>query len=162
VKHSETTSSILTEDARRKTFIQNTASEAYSIQSTGNRQQRCGRSSSCRPNASRSRSKSRDTWTCNYCKKPGHIKAYCRALKSKNEKLQKCDQRGSHTDEVNWCGSSSTSAHITKGEILEDDPNILTVESSIEAEALLTMEETTSWLLDSGTSYHVIPFCSQF
>jgi hypothetical protein len=35
VKYSETTRSILSEDARRKTFIQNSASEAYTVQSTG-------------------------------------------------------------------------------------------------------------------------------
>jgi hypothetical protein len=35
VRYSETTSSILSEDARRKTFVQNLASEAYTVQSTG-------------------------------------------------------------------------------------------------------------------------------
>jgi hypothetical protein len=54
-------------------------------------------------------------------------------LKSKNEKSQKCDQRGNRTDEVNYCGSSSSSAQITDGAITEDDPNILTVESLSEA-----------------------------
>jgi hypothetical protein len=99
---------------------------------------------------------------CNYCKKPGHVKADCRALKSKNQKSQKCDQRGNRTDEVNFCGSSSSSAHLTEGVISEDDPNILILESLTEAKVLLTMEEATSWLLDSGTSYHVTPFRSQF
>jgi hypothetical protein len=37
VKYSETTSSILSEDARRKTFVQNSACEAYTVQSTGDR-----------------------------------------------------------------------------------------------------------------------------
>jgi hypothetical protein len=37
VKYSETTSSILSEDAWRKTFVQNSASEAYTVQSTGDR-----------------------------------------------------------------------------------------------------------------------------
>jgi hypothetical protein len=35
MKHSEMTSSIFMENARRKMFVQNMASEAYSIQSTG-------------------------------------------------------------------------------------------------------------------------------
>jgi hypothetical protein len=35
VKYFETTSSILSEDARRTTFVQNTASEAFTVQSTG-------------------------------------------------------------------------------------------------------------------------------
>jgi ATP-binding cassette subfamily B (MDR/TAP) protein 1 len=36
------------------------------------------------------------------------------------------------------------------------------VESTTEAEVLLTKEAATSWLLDSGASYHVTPFRSQF
>jgi hypothetical protein len=70
VKYTETTSSILSEDARRKTFIQISASEAYTVQSTGDRQQHHGRTFSRGPNASRNRSKSRGSVTCNYCKKP--------------------------------------------------------------------------------------------
>jgi hypothetical protein len=56
VKYSEIMSSILSEDARSKTLIQNSASEAYIVQSTGDRPQHRGRSSSCRPNATRKRS----------------------------------------------------------------------------------------------------------
>jgi hypothetical protein len=74
VKYSETTSSILSEDARRKTFVQTSANEAYTVQSTGDRQQHRGRSFSRGPNATRNRSKSRGSVTCNYCKKPGHVK----------------------------------------------------------------------------------------
>jgi hypothetical protein len=37
VKYSKTTSSILSEDARRKTFVQNSTSKAYTVQSTGDR-----------------------------------------------------------------------------------------------------------------------------
>jgi hypothetical protein len=68
-KYSETTSSILSEDARRKTFVQNSANEAYTIQSTDDRQQHRGRSSSRRPNTTRNRSKFRGSMTCNYCKR---------------------------------------------------------------------------------------------
>jgi hypothetical protein len=60
VKCSKTTRSILSEDAQRKTFVQNSASEAYTVQSTGDRRQHRGRSSSRGPNATRNRSKSRD------------------------------------------------------------------------------------------------------
>jgi hypothetical protein len=74
VKYSKTTSSILSEDAQRKTFVQNSASEAYTIQSTGDRQQHRGRRSSHGPNATRNRSKFKDSMMCNYCKKPGYIK----------------------------------------------------------------------------------------
>jgi uncharacterized protein YunC (DUF1805 family) len=95
---------------------------------------------------------------CNYCKKPGYIKAECPALETKNEKFQ---QRGNRM-EVNFCGSSSLDSWRTIGVIAEDDPNILTVDNMIEAEVLLTTEEATSWLLNSGASYHVTPFRSQF
>jgi hypothetical protein len=159
VKYSETTSSILFEDAQRKTFVQNLASEAYTVQSTGDRQQHRGRSSSCGPNATRNQSKSRGSMKCNYCKKLGHIKADCRALKAKNGKFM---QKGSRTEEVNFCGSSSsTTLRHTNGDTMEDDPNILTGESTTEAKVLLTKEDATSWLLDSGASYHVTPFRSQ-
>jgi hypothetical protein len=159
VKYSETTSSILSEDARRKTFVENSTSEAYTVQSTGDRQQHCGRSFSHRPNVSRNRSKSRGSVTCNYCKKPGHVKTECRALKAKNGKFT---HKGSRTEEVNFCGSSSTASRSTVGDTPEDDPNILNVESTTEAEVLLTTEDATSCLLDSGASYHVTPFQTQF
>jgi hypothetical protein len=87
MKYSETTSSILSEDARRKTFVQNSSSEAYTVQSTGDQQQHRGISSSRGPNTTRNRSKSKGSLTCNYFKKPRHIKANCRALKAKNGKF---------------------------------------------------------------------------
>jgi hypothetical protein len=102
VKYSEITSSILSEDARRKTFVLNSASEAYTVQSRGDRQQHRGRSSSRGPYTTRNRRKYGDLRTCNYCKKPGHIKADCRALKAKNEKFT---QKGNRTEEVNFYGS---------------------------------------------------------
>jgi ATP-binding cassette subfamily B (MDR/TAP) protein 1 len=97
--------------------------------------------------------------TCNYCKKPGHVKTEFRALKAKNGKFQ---HKGSRTEEVNFCGSSSTAPSSTVEVTPEDDPNILNVESTTEAEVLLTSEDATSWLLDSGASYHVTPFRMQF
>jgi hypothetical protein len=71
-------------------------------------------------------------------------------------------QKGSRTEKVNFCGSSSTTLLRTNGDTMEDDLNILIVDSTTEAEVLLTTEEATSWLLDSGASYHVTPFRSQF
>jgi hypothetical protein len=112
VKYSETMSSILSEDARRKTFVQNSASEAYTIQSTGDRQQHRGRSFSRGPNAARNRSKSRGSVTCNYCKKPRHVKTECRAVKAKNGKFT---HKGSRPEEVNFCGSSLTTSRSTVG-----------------------------------------------
>ena len=40
--------------------------------------------------------------------------------------------------------------------------NILGIESTIEVEVLLTTEEATSQPPNSGASYHVTPFLSQF
>jgi hypothetical protein len=157
VKYSETTSSILSENARRKTFVQNSANEAYTVQGTGDRQQHRGRSYSRGLNATRNRTKVRGLITCHYCKKPGYIKADCRVLKVKNGKFT---QKGNRHEEVNFCGSSFTTLRRTNGDTPEDDPNIVNVESTTEAEVLLTTEEATSWLLDSGASYHVTPFRS--
>jgi hypothetical protein len=70
--------------------------------------------------------------------------------------------KGSRTEDVNFCGSSSTASCSTVGVTPEDDPNILNVESTTEAEVLLTMEDATIWLLDSGASYHVPPFRTHF
>jgi hypothetical protein len=97
--------------------------------------------------------------TCNYCKKPGHIKIECRALKAKNGKFM---QKGSCTEELNFCGSSSMTLRITIAYTPKDDPNILNVESTTEVEVLLTTEEATSWLLDSSASYLVTLFRTQF
>jgi hypothetical protein len=102
----------------------------------------------------RNRSKFRDLWTCNYCKKPGHIKADCRALKAKNEKFQ---QKGNDVEEENFYDSSSMNSRRTIGATTKDDPNILIVESMTE-EVLLMTEEAASWLLDSGASYYITPF----
>jgi hypothetical protein len=99
VKYFETTSSILSEDTRRKTFVHNSANEAYTVQSMSDQQQHRGMSFSRGPNATRNRSKSRGSVTCNYCKKPGHVKTKCRALKAKNGKFT---HKGGRNEEVNF------------------------------------------------------------
>ena len=66
-------------------------------------------------------------------------------------------ENSNQSEEVNYCSSTSLTERITS-----EDTHILTVGSTIESEVLLTTEEPTSWLLDSGTSYHVIPFWSHF
>jgi hypothetical protein len=140
-------------------FVQNSTSEAYTVQSRGDQQQHRGRSFSRGPNVTRNQSKSRGSMTYNYCKKLGHVKTECRALKAKNGRFT---HKGSRTEEVNFCGSSSTTLRSTVGGTPEDDPNILNVESTTEAEILLTTADATSWLLDSGASYHVTSFRTQF
>ena len=73
---------------------------------------------------------------------------------SKNRQSSASDQKSSRHEEVNYVGSSA--------EILSSDPNILSIENPIELEVLLTIEESSIWLLDSGASYHVTPHQSQF
>jgi hypothetical protein len=93
------------------------------------------------PNTTKNRSKSRKSVTCNYCKKPGHVKIKCRALKAKNDKFT---HKGSRSEEVNFCGSSSRTLRSTVGVTPEDDPNILNVESMTDAEIVLRAEDATS------------------
>ena len=57
---------------------------------------------------------------------------------------------------MNYCGCTSPTERVTS-----EDIHILIVDNTIEAEVLLTTEESTNWLLDSGTSYHVTLFGSQ-
>ena len=141
IKYSEVTSAILTEAARRKSFTKDSAKEAYVVQGSTDRSNNRGRSSSRPPNNQRSRSKSRDN-------------RICRALKSKTDKAQRADQRSSWHEEVNYVSSSA--------EILTTDRNILSIENPVESKVLLTTEESSTWLLDSGASYHVTPHRSQF
>ena len=103
VKYSDVASSaILTEVARRKSFAKDSTDEAYVVKGSSNRPNKWGRSSSRPPTNQRSRSKSRDNRNCNYCKKPEHIKADCRALKAKSEKAQRVYHKGSRQEEVNY------------------------------------------------------------
>ena len=68
---------------------------------------------------------------------------------SKNDKVQRADQRSNRHEEVNYVGSSA--------EILTTHPNILSIENTVESEVLLTTEESSTWLPDLGASYHVTP-----
>ena len=64
------------------------------------------------------------------------------------------DQKSGRHEEVKYVGSSA--------EILTTDLNILSIENPVESGVLLTTEESSRWLLDSGVSYHVTPHRSQF
>ena len=61
IKYSEVTSVILTEAAQRKSFVKDSADEAYVVQGSTDRSNNRGRSSSRLPTNQRSQSKSRDT-----------------------------------------------------------------------------------------------------
>ena len=75
------TISIMSKDAQRKTFTHESANDSFMVQSVADQPNSRGRSSSQQSANARGRRKSRDTRMCNYCKKPGHIKDECRALK---------------------------------------------------------------------------------
>ena len=101
VKYSKVTSAILTEAAQRKSFEKDMVDEDYVVQGSNDRSSNRGRSSSRTLTNQRSRSKSRENRTCNDCKKLGHIKDDCRALKAKTDKAQRADQKSSRHEEVN-------------------------------------------------------------
>ena len=69
--------------------------------------------------------------------------------KARKDKAQRADQKSGQHEEINYVGSSA--------EIQSSDPNILSIENLVELEVLLTSKESSTWLLDSGTSYHVTP-----
>ena len=127
--------------------------EAYVVQGAINRSNNRGRSSSRSSINQRRRNKSRDNRIYNYCKKLGHIKADCRALKAKTDKAQRGDEKNGRHDEVNYVDSSA--------KIMTTDPNIRSIENLDKLEVLLMTEESSTWLLDSGASYLVTPHQSQ-
>ena len=78
------------------------------------------------------------------------MKVDCPALKTRNEKAHRTDQKGGWQEAVNYIGASA--------EVLTDEP----IENPVKSEVLLTTEESSTCLLDSGASYHVTPHSSQF
>ena len=78
------------------------------------------------------------------------MKADFCALEAKIDNAQRADQNSGRDGEVKYINSLA--------EVFWNYPNIL----SIELEVLLTIEESSTWLLDSGASYHVTPHRSQF
>jgi hypothetical protein len=85
----------------------------------------------------KSRSKSRHkNLTCNFCKKKGHIKTDCYALKRKQQ-----NQNNGNKDQKNQ--------NTAEASIAEDDGFVLSV---IDQNRGRNKEE---WILDSGASYHM-------
>ena len=78
-------------------------------------------------------------------------------LKAKSEKAQRAKQNPFRFEVVSYYGSTYLIERVTS-----KNTSILTIESITKAEFLLTAEESTSWMLDSGASYHVTPFQPQF
>ena len=104
-----------------------------------------GRKFEKKSNTSRRRSKSRHPdKTCNYCKKPGHIKSECYKLQNKLKREATGSNQPSTSDQP------STNVTHNSGEIL----------AIIDCESKLSRE----WILDSACSFHVFynreSFCS--
>ena len=114
VKYSEVTNAILTEEPLRKSFANDSVDDAYVVQGSADLPNSRGGSSPLPLRNQRSRSKSPDNKTFNYSKKLRHIKADCRAHKSRNEKAQRADQKGGQQEEVNYIGASD--------KVLTNDP----------------------------------------
>ena len=91
LNYSEVTTSTLMEDAWRKSFVHDSACDACVVQTLADRSNYRGKS----------RSKFRDSKVCDYCKKPRYIKVDCHALKLKNEKAWRLEQKGNWQQEVN-------------------------------------------------------------
>ena len=156
VKYSEITSTILTEATQRKLFANDSTNDAWRksannvfvVQSSIDRLNNQGRSSSWTSINQQSRSKSSDNWICNYCK---NIKTDFCAFKAKNNKAQWAYQKSDRQEEVNYVTSSV--------KVFSSNPNILFVEHLVESEVLFM---TSTWLLDSDASYHATIHKSQF
>ena len=128
-------SSVLNEEMRRKS--QGTSSQPDVLVS-----EHRGRSNSRAPkNRDQSRSKSKGRYKnveCHYCHKKGHTKKYCWKLKNNNEKASK--DKGKKKDDSDEDRVNATST------------DFLLVE---EFESANLVDNSTSWVIDSGASVHV-------
>ena len=136
--YASATESILSEDAQRKSFEQSTSSEAYTVQDIDDRHYRSW-SSSRGSNTSRSRSKARDTRRYNECKKAGHIKVDCQALKAKNKKAQEPDNTPTNP-KIRPLRHPKVDSTFTTERVTTQDKHMVTMESITWAEVLLTTE----------------------
>ncbi|VFQ65265.1 unnamed protein product [Cuscuta campestris] len=141
--------SLLGEEARRMERGEPTYSEANIIEKQSRHETR-GRSKSRDPHQSRGRSKSRSKITCYYCGKTGHKKTECRSLKR--------DQKASNIkpDQINPTKKQeekSTTAVVSREDLLYfvGEGNILNIAC-----------DESSWIIDSGASFHVTPHRSFF
>ena len=69
---------------------------------------------------------------------PRHIKAECHALKEKKKKSSRAKYKSNYIEEINYCCETSMS------KVTMEDMNILTIESTIEAQVHLTTEGVTN------------------
>ena len=133
--------SILNEEARRKDLSFSSHSDANIVENRGRYKARDSQNYERSKSRGRSKSRTRKSLTCYYCKKDGHKKTECRKwkrdqAKEKNDKGEKADHK---KDEVN------TSAVATTNEVfLIGDDGCLN----------LACDEC-SWVIDSGASFHL-------
>ena len=104
--------------------------------------------------SSRARSKSKHrNLTCNYCKKPGHIKKDC-------YKLQKKNQTNADYSKVKQSGEASLASSDDDCALCIEDPSIGSSEVSITAHDKASRRD--EWTLDSACSFHITPFKEWF
>jgi hypothetical protein len=89
----------------------------------------------------RSKSREKETRTCHYCKKSGHLKKYCYSWKRDRGKMQNSQKKG---DDRN------TAAAVSKS---DDEVTLICATS----ECHHVESSDTEWLVDTGASYHCVP-----
>ena len=141
--------SLLGEEARRIERGESIHPEANVIENRGRNETR-GRNKSRDPHQSRGRSKSRSKITCYYCGRMGHRKIECRSFKR--------DQKANNVkpDQVSPMKKQeekNTTAVVSKEDLLYlvGEGNILNIAC-----------DDSSWIVDSGASFHVTPHGSFF
>ena len=140
------TDSLLNEEVRRKERGSSSYSEANIVDRRGREETR-GQNRSRGRDQSRGRSKSRPRVTCYYCGKQGHMKSECRFFK-------KDKQAGNiKPDRFN-----PTKKHEDKTTTIVEDQS---EELYLVGECNLSSDDS-SWIVDSGASFHVTPHGSFF
>ena len=136
--------SLLGEEARRMERDESIHLEANVVKNQGRNETR-GRSKSRNPHQSRGRSKSRSKIACYYCGRMGHKKMECRSFKR--------DQKAGNVKPDQISLTKKQEEKSTTAIVLKEDLLYLVGESNI----LNIACDESSWIVDSGASFHVTP-----
>ena len=141
--------SLMNEEARRKERGMSGQYEANVVDNHGRSETR-GRSRTHGYEKFRGRSKSRSKFTCFYCGKPGHKKSECQILKR--------DQKVGNVkpDQVDPKKKKEKS---TTAMAANEDVDVFLIG---EANYLNVADDESSWIVDSGASFHVTPHVGFF
>ena len=141
--------SLINEETRRKERGSSTQSEANIIDRRGRDETR-GHNRSRGRDQSRGRSKSRPRVTCYYCGKAGHRKPECRFFKK--------DQQAGNVKPDRF-NPTKRQDDKTTTIVEEEDKDVYLVG---ECNLLNIASNDTSWIIDSGASFHVTPYGNFF